>query len=71
VDGARKPSFAESMEMGGNVFPGFRQKAMSHADIIICCAFTEIWARRPERHFDITESQHALGLHGQEVVNLP
>jgi hypothetical protein len=28
-------------KVGGNAFPGFPLKAMSHADII-CCAFTEI-----------------------------
>jgi hypothetical protein len=43
VDGARKPGFAESMKIDGKVFPGFPQKAMSHADII-CCAFTEIFS---------------------------
>jgi hypothetical protein len=39
VDGARKPGFAESMEIDGNVFPGFPQKAMSHADIIYLLCF--------------------------------
>jgi hypothetical protein len=38
--GRRSKSWFRKIEE--NVFPGFPLKAMSHADIIFCCAFTEI-----------------------------
>jgi hypothetical protein len=51
-EGCIKKEHVPSMErtarkIEGDVFPGFPLKAMSHADII-CCAFTEIWARDQE-----------------------